>query len=147
MCTLGWPYVEKYDHLLLLKHLPSDLKQFLEHIQSFGYADKPDYAMLASLFECCMKRCGVKDSDPFDWEKIESAANSEQSNSSSNMQSAIQMKNNEPVHGNITQMTVAVSNGSGMEYVSIGVVYLQLSSFYSKMWCIHIENILMRHTS
>ncbi|XP_037035357.1 tau-tubulin kinase homolog Asator isoform X3 [Bradysia coprophila] len=108
---------EKYDHRLLLKHLPSDLKQFLEHIQSLGYADKPDYAMLASLFERCMKRRGVKDSDPFDWEKTEAvAANSGQSNLSSNMQSAIQMKNNEPVHGNITQMTVAVSNGSGMEY-------------------------------
>jgi len=24
---------EKYDHRLLLKHLPTDLKQFLEHIQ------------------------------------------------------------------------------------------------------------------
>lgn len=36
---------EKYDHRLLLKHLPSDLKQFLEHIQSLNYADKPDYAV------------------------------------------------------------------------------------------------------
>ncbi|XP_076256223.1 tau-tubulin kinase asator isoform X3 [Rhynchophorus ferrugineus] len=60
---------EKYDHRLLLKHLPSDLKQFLDHIQSLEYADKPDYAMLISLFERCMKRRGVKESDPFDWEK------------------------------------------------------------------------------
>lgn len=36
---------EKYDHRLLLKHLPSDLKQFLDHIQSLEYADKPDYAV------------------------------------------------------------------------------------------------------
>lgn len=36
---------EKYDHRLLLKHLPSDLKQFLEHIQTLNYADKPDYAV------------------------------------------------------------------------------------------------------
>ncbi|KAJ4444730.1 hypothetical protein ANN_06527 [Periplaneta americana] len=35
---------EKYDHRLLLKHLPSDLRQFLDHIQSLEYADKPDYA-------------------------------------------------------------------------------------------------------
>lgn len=42
---------EKYDHRLLLKHLPSDLKQFLDHIQSLDYADKPDYPMLISLFE------------------------------------------------------------------------------------------------
>lgn len=34
---------EKYDHRLLLKHLPSDLKQFLDHIQSLEYPDKPDY--------------------------------------------------------------------------------------------------------
>lgn len=60
---------EKYDHRLLLKHLPSDLKQFLEHIQALNYADKPDYVMLASLFERCMKRRGVKDTDPYDWEK------------------------------------------------------------------------------
>lgn len=116
---------EKYDHRLLLKHLPSDLKQFLEHIQSLGYADKPDYAMLASLFERCMKRRGVKESDPFDWEKTESvSANADKSSLSSNMQTVLQMKNNEPILGNITQMTVAVSNGSGMEYVSIGVCIL-----------------------
>lgn len=42
---------EKYDHRLLLKHLPSDLKQFLDHIQSLDYADKPDYQMLINLFE------------------------------------------------------------------------------------------------
>lgn len=37
---------EKYDHRLLLKHLPSDFKQFLEHIQSLNYADKPDYTVI-----------------------------------------------------------------------------------------------------
>lgn len=26
---------ERYDHRLLLKHLPSDLRQFLEHVQVF----------------------------------------------------------------------------------------------------------------
>lgn len=60
---------EKYDHRLFLKHLPSDLKQFLDHIQSLEYADKPDYQMLISLFERSMKRRGVKESDPYDWEK------------------------------------------------------------------------------
>nr|CAD7262256.1 unnamed protein product [Timema shepardi] len=63
---------EKYDHRLLLKHLPSDLRQFLDHIQSLEYADKPDYAMLIGLFERCMKRRGVKESDPYDWEKVPS---------------------------------------------------------------------------
>lgn len=41
---------EKYDHRLLLKHLPSDLKQFLEHIQTLNYADKPDYVVSFSAF-------------------------------------------------------------------------------------------------
>src|SRR6266550_2672918 len=60
---------EKYDNRLLLKHLPSDFRQFLEHIQHLDYYDKPDYPMLSGIFERCMKRRGVKDSDPFDWEK------------------------------------------------------------------------------
>ncbi|XP_029345002.1 tau-tubulin kinase homolog Asator isoform X2 [Acyrthosiphon pisum] len=60
---------ENYDHRSLLKHLPSDLRQFLEHIQSLEYADKPDYNMLTGLFERCMKRRGVKECDHFDWEK------------------------------------------------------------------------------
>lgn len=66
---------EKYDHRLLLKHLPSDLRQFLEHIQGLEYADKPDYQMLISLFERCMKRRGVKPSDPYDWEKTPAGDN------------------------------------------------------------------------
>lgn len=43
---------EKYDHRLLLKHLPSDFKQFLEHIQSLSYADKPDYAVNLYFHYC-----------------------------------------------------------------------------------------------
>ncbi|XP_046741888.1 uncharacterized protein LOC124408761 isoform X3 [Diprion similis] len=60
---------EKYDHTLLLRHLPSDLRVFLEHIQSLEYVDKPNYSMLAGLFDRCMKRRGVKEKDPYDWEK------------------------------------------------------------------------------
>jgi tau tubulin kinase len=60
---------EKYDHRLLLKHLPSDFKQFMEHLQVLEYADKPDYAMISGIFERTMKRRGVRESDPFDWEK------------------------------------------------------------------------------
>lgn len=74
--------------------------------------------MLASLFERCMKRRGVKDCDPYDWEKTDSVSiTTGQNNLSSNVQSHIQLKN-EQIHGNITQMTVAGSNGSGIEYVS-----------------------------
>lgn len=59
---------ERYDHRLLLKHLPTDFRVFLEHIQSLTYYDTPDYDMLAGIFERCIKRRGIKESDPFDWE-------------------------------------------------------------------------------
>ncbi|XP_070074160.1 tau-tubulin kinase homolog Asator isoform X7 [Drosophila takahashii] len=105
---------EKYDHRILLKHLPSDLKQFLEHIQSLTYADRPDYAMLIGLFERCMKRRGVKESDPYDWEKVDSAAIGNISTTAGNPSVPVK---NDYMHGNITQMTVAASNASGTEYV------------------------------
>ncbi|GIY25459.1 tau-tubulin kinase homolog Asator [Caerostris darwini] len=60
---------EKYDHRLLLKHLPSDFRQFLDHIYALDYHIRPDYCMLSGLFERCMKRRGIKENDPYDWEK------------------------------------------------------------------------------
>lgn len=78
--------------------------------------------MLASLFERCMKRRGVRDGDTYDWEKTDGVAiHTGQSNLTSNIQSQMQMKN-EQIQGNMTLMTttVAGSNGSGMEYVCIG---------------------------
>ncbi|XP_055857732.1 tau-tubulin kinase homolog Asator isoform X2 [Episyrphus balteatus] len=107
---------EKYDHRALLKHLPSDLKQFLEHIQSLTYADRPDYNMLISLFERCMKRRGVKDSDPYDWEKTD-VVGTGGATSTSQVNNVLVQTKNEYVHGNVTQMTVAASNASGTEYI------------------------------
>lgn len=74
--------------------------------------------MLASLFERCMKRRGVKETDPYDWEKTETPAIN--SGNQGNLASQIQLKN-EQVHtagGGLTQMTVAGSNASGIEYVA-----------------------------
>ncbi|ACY70477.1 hypothetical protein DVIR88_6g0014 [Drosophila virilis] len=105
---------EKYDHRILLKHLPSDLKQFLEHIQSLTYADRPDYAMLIGLFERCMKRRGVKEADPYDWEKVDTAT---VGNINASTNAIPTPAKNEYMHGNVTQMTVAASNASGTEYV------------------------------
>lgn len=75
--------------------------------------------MLGSLFERCMKRRGVKETDPYDWEKTEQPANNSSGNQG-NLASQIQLKN-EQVHtagGGLTQMTVAGSNASGIEYVA-----------------------------
>ncbi|CAH1791025.1 unnamed protein product [Owenia fusiformis] len=60
---------DTYDHKHLLDHLPQEFHDFLDHISNLTYYDKPDYGMLHALFVKCMQRKGVRDSDPYDWEK------------------------------------------------------------------------------
>ncbi|KAH3846287.1 hypothetical protein DPMN_088586 [Dreissena polymorpha] len=60
---------EKYDHALLLKNMPTEFREFLNHLNGLDYFEKPDYALLQNLFEQCMRRKNVRDSDPYDWEK------------------------------------------------------------------------------
>lgn len=106
--------------------------------------------MLATLFERCMKRRGVKDTDPYDWEKLDNSAhlvgNNNQSNMPSNIQSHIQAKTDQ-IHGvacnnsagaiavigtgnATTQMTIAGTNPIDIEYVSI-----ELISSYVLTYC------------
>ncbi|CAF1280920.1 unnamed protein product, partial [Adineta ricciae] len=60
---------DKYDHTQFLKSLPSEFKQFLEHIQTLRYEDKPDYELLQNLFRTSIARRGYKEQDLYDWEK------------------------------------------------------------------------------
>ncbi|XP_068802110.1 tau-tubulin kinase 2 isoform X1 [Struthio camelus] len=60
---------ERYEHRLMLKHLPQDFNIFLDHISNLDYFTKPDYQLLMSVFDNSMKTFGVIESDPFDWEK------------------------------------------------------------------------------
>uniref|UniRef100_A0A8C6YC04 Tau tubulin kinase 2 n=1 Tax=Naja naja TaxID=35670 RepID=A0A8C6YC04_NAJNA len=60
---------ERYDHRLMLKHLPQEFNIFLDHISSLDYFTKPDYQLLMSVFDNSMKNFGVAESDLFDWEK------------------------------------------------------------------------------
>ncbi|XP_075783361.1 tau-tubulin kinase 2 isoform X3 [Pelodiscus sinensis] len=60
---------ERYDHRLMLKHLPQEFNIFLDHISNLDYFTKPDYQLLMSVFDNSMKTSGVIESDPFDWEK------------------------------------------------------------------------------
>ena len=48
---------DKQDHTSFLKHLPSEFRIFLEHIQSLSYYDTPDYNMLQVL-RCCLSPNG-----------------------------------------------------------------------------------------
>ncbi|XP_063774825.1 tau-tubulin kinase 1 isoform X1 [Pseudophryne corroboree] len=60
---------EKYDHRMLLKHMPSEFHLFLEHISTLDYFTKPDYQMIMSVFENSMKERGITENEAFDWEK------------------------------------------------------------------------------
>ncbi|NWV74270.1 TTBK2 kinase, partial [Dasyornis broadbenti] len=60
---------ERYEHRLMLKHLPQEFNVFLDHISNLDYFTKPDYQLLMSVFDNSMKMFGVIESDPFDWEK------------------------------------------------------------------------------
>uniref|UniRef100_A0A3Q2YUM3 Tau tubulin kinase 1 n=1 Tax=Hippocampus comes TaxID=109280 RepID=A0A3Q2YUM3_HIPCM len=60
---------ERYDHRMLLKHMPSEFNVFLDHVLALDYYTKPDYQLLMSVFENSMKERIVAENEPFDWEK------------------------------------------------------------------------------
>uniref|UniRef100_H3CHK3 non-specific serine/threonine protein kinase n=1 Tax=Tetraodon nigroviridis TaxID=99883 RepID=H3CHK3_TETNG len=60
---------ERYDHRMLLKHMPSEFNVFLDHIQALDYYTKPDYQLLMSVFDNSMKERIITENEPFDWEK------------------------------------------------------------------------------
>ncbi|MFT7805567.1 tau-tubulin kinase 1-like [Arapaima gigas] len=60
---------ERYDHRMLLKHMPSEFHTFLDHVLGLDYYTKPDYQLLMSVFENSMKERIITENEPFDWEK------------------------------------------------------------------------------
>ncbi|XP_060735934.1 tau-tubulin kinase 1 isoform X2 [Tachysurus vachellii] len=60
---------ERYEHKMLLKHMPSEFYIFLDHVISLDYYTKPDYQLLMSVFENSMKKKVITENEPFDWEK------------------------------------------------------------------------------
>ncbi|NXW92450.1 TTBK1 kinase, partial [Alopecoenas beccarii] len=60
---------EKYEHRMLLKHMPSEFHLFLDHIAGLDYFTKPDYQLIMSVFENSMKERGITENEAFDWEK------------------------------------------------------------------------------
>lgn len=39
---------ERYDHRMLLKHMPSEFNVFLDHVLALDYYTKPDYQVRAA---------------------------------------------------------------------------------------------------
>ncbi|GIY43586.1 tau-tubulin kinase homolog Asator, partial [Caerostris darwini] len=60
---------ESFDHQILVKEFPDEFQDFYNHISELTFFDKPDYELLYSVFDRCIKRRGVKDTDPFDFEE------------------------------------------------------------------------------
>ncbi|XP_059375279.1 tau-tubulin kinase 2-like isoform X2 [Carassius carassius] len=63
---------EKYDHRLMLKHLPPEFNVFLDHTSNLDYFTKPDYQLLRTVFENSMRTYNVVENDPYDWERMSS---------------------------------------------------------------------------
>uniref|UniRef100_A0A8B9RBY2 non-specific serine/threonine protein kinase n=1 Tax=Astyanax mexicanus TaxID=7994 RepID=A0A8B9RBY2_ASTMX len=60
---------ERYDHRMLLKHMPSEFHVFLDHVLALDYYTKPDYQLLMSVFENSMKERIITENELYDWEK------------------------------------------------------------------------------
>lgn len=43
---------ERYDHRMLLKHMPSEFNVFLDHVLALDYYTKPDYQVRNSVLRC-----------------------------------------------------------------------------------------------
>ena len=63
----------KYDHKKLIRGMPVEFHAFLDHLRSLSYFQKPDYALVINLLASAVKRLGIQDSDPYDWEQDFSA--------------------------------------------------------------------------
>ena len=63
----------QYDHKKLIKTMPFEFLNFLSHLKDLTYSQKPDYAMLINVFRSSLRRLGIHDSDPYDWEQDYSA--------------------------------------------------------------------------
>ena len=61
-----------YNHKKLIKNLPTEFFDFLDHLKSLDYYQQPDYVMLSKLLQNAICYLGIKNSDPFDWEQDQS---------------------------------------------------------------------------
>ncbi|XP_052435738.1 tau-tubulin kinase 1 isoform X1 [Carassius gibelio] len=60
---------ERYEHRMLLKHMPAEFHIFYDHMLDLDYHTKPDYQLLMSVFENSMKERVITENEPYDWEK------------------------------------------------------------------------------
>ncbi|KAK2819447.1 hypothetical protein Q7C36_021093 [Tachysurus vachellii] len=92
---------ERYDHRMLLKHMPSEFNVFLEHILSLDYYTKPDYQLLMSVFENSMKARIITESELFDWEKSSTESMLSTQQHTRPTVAMARVLNMSPVHGDL----------------------------------------------
>ena len=63
----------QYDHKTLIRGMPIEFEVYLDHLNSLSYSEKPDYSLITNLLTTAMKRLGILNADPFDWEHDYSA--------------------------------------------------------------------------
>ncbi|MCL4169262.1 UNVERIFIED_CONTAM: hypothetical protein GTU68_005929, partial [Idotea baltica] len=61
---------QTFDNNQLLRHLPSEFRVFVDHIQQLTYFDRPDYEMLKTSIDQCLARKEIRETDVFDWEEL-----------------------------------------------------------------------------
>ena len=61
-------FKQNYDHKKLLKRLPAEFYDFLDHLKSLNYFQEPNYVLLSTLLQNAIHYLGIKRSDPLDWE-------------------------------------------------------------------------------
>ncbi|KAL3315959.1 hypothetical protein Ciccas_005404 [Cichlidogyrus casuarinus] len=106
---------QTYDHNQMLKFMPREYKQFLEHIQSLSYYDKPDYNLLQGLMSAYMERKPINESDPYDWEtSVENGASLRDIARSSHMRQGTPNLASRNVSLNIGGTTALNSNNAAL---------------------------------
>ena len=66
-------FKSQYDHKKLLRGLPTELNDILDHLRCSSYFDKPDYQLVNEALLRAINRLSIQESDPYDWEQDFSA--------------------------------------------------------------------------
>ncbi|KAF2076492.1 hypothetical protein CYY_002232 [Polysphondylium violaceum] len=72
----------KYNTPDLVKDLPVQFTQFMKHLKSLKYEDRPNYVLLQSLLSECYSSLGITENAPLDWELAVNGNNSSSNNTS-----------------------------------------------------------------
>jgi len=105
----------KYNTPDLVKDLPPQFSQFMKHLKSLKYEDRPNYVFLQSLLSECYSSLGIPETMSLDWEL---ASNGGANNSTQSMSS----KNNNHANNN---------NHGGLKEPSPSTVEVEISQPYN----------------